>query len=78
MKLSIVLPIYNTESYLKRCLDSVFNQDLSETDYELIAINDGSTDGCLAILKDYESKHKNLVVIDQKNAGDFLKLEIVD
>ena len=70
MKLSIVLPIYNTESYLKRCLDSVFNQDLSETDYELIAINDGSTDGCLAILKDYESKHKNLVVIDQKNAGD--------
>lgn len=70
MKLSIVLPIYNTESYLVRCLDSVFNQDLSEDDYELIAINDGSTDNSLAILKEYESKHKNLVLIDQKNAGD--------
>ena len=63
MKLSIVLPIYNTESYLVRCLDSVFNQDLSEDDYELIAINDGSTDSSLSILKDYESKHKNLVLI---------------
>ncbi|GAB3711975.1 glycosyltransferase [Flavobacterium koreense] len=70
MKLSIVLPIYNTESYLVRCLDSVFHQDLSEDDYELIAINDGSTDSCLSILRDYEKSHKNLVVIDQKNAGD--------
>lgn len=70
MKLSIVLPIYNTESYLVRCLESVFHQDLSADAYELIAINDGSTDSCLSILRDYEKRHKNLVVIDQKNAGD--------
>lgn len=70
MKLSIILPIYNTESYLVRCLDSVFNQDLPSDAYELIAINDGSTDSCLSILRDYESRYKNLVVIDQKNAGD--------
>jgi poly(ribitol-phosphate) beta-N-acetylglucosaminyltransferase len=70
MKLSIILPIYNTEKYLHRCLDSVFNQDLNASDYELIAVNDGSTDGCLAILKQYESKHANLVLIDQANAGD--------
>jgi glycosyltransferase involved in cell wall biosynthesis len=70
VKLSIILPIYNTDSYLVRCLDSVFHQDVSEEDYELIAINDGSTDNSLAILKDYKNKYKNLVLIDQKNAGD--------
>lgn len=70
MKLSIILPIYNTEDYLIRCLDSVFNQDLSDNEYELIAINDGSTDNCLSILKEYKNQHKNLVLIDQNNAGD--------
>lgn len=70
MKLSIILPIYNTEKYLYRCLDSVFNQDINASDYELIAVNDGSTDGCLAILKEYQKNFNNLILIDQENAGD--------
>ncbi|MEL1240101.1 glycosyltransferase family 2 protein [Flavobacterium flavipallidum] len=70
MKLSIIIPVYNTESYLKRCLDSVFSQDLSTNDFEVIVINDGSTDNSLAILEDYERKHENLVLLSQENQGE--------
>lgn len=70
MKLSIIIPIYNTAAYLERCLGSAFNQDLPFTDYEVIAVNDGSTDDSLSILRDYQKLHVNLVLIDQKNNGD--------
>lgn len=69
MKLSIIIPVYNTESYLKRCLDSVFSQDLPKNDYEVIVINDGSTDNSLGILRDYEKRYNNMVLINQKNQG---------
>ena len=46
-KVSIIIPVYNVESYLRRCLDSVVNQTLK--DIEIILVNDGSTDGSLAI-----------------------------
>lgn len=70
MKLSIIIPVYNTESYLKRCLDSIFNQDLPPSDYEVIVINDGSTDNSLEILKEFEKKHENLVLLTQENKGE--------
>ncbi len=66
-KISIIMPVYNKRSYLERSLDSVLNQDFS--DYELIAIDDGSTDESLEILKKYASKDKRVNVIHTENQG---------
>lgn len=61
-KVSIVLPVYNAEKYLERCLDSVCNQTLK--DIEIICVNDASTDNSLEILNDYAKKYSNIKVID--------------
>lgn len=67
-KLSIIVPCYKVEEYLPRCLDSLVNQTLE--DIEIICINDGSPDNCLKILKDYEKKYKDkIVIIDKENEG---------
>lgn len=57
--LSIIVPVYNTEKYLKTCLESLLNQDIDKSMYEIICINDGSTDGSLAILYEYA---KNTII----------------
>lgn len=67
MKLSFVVPCYNVESYLNRCLDSIYSQGLEDNEFEVIAVNDGSTDGSLDILKSYGKK--NLIIVDQSNQG---------
>lgn len=64
---SIIIPVYNTEHYLVKCLDSCFVQSYS--DIEVIAINDGSTDGSGDILDDYAKKEPRLRVFHQSNAG---------
>lgn len=69
MKLSIIIPVYNAEVFLERCLSSVFNQDLVASIYEVIVINDGSKDRSKEIILDFQSKHPNLVFIDQENQG---------
>ena len=69
MFLSIIIPVYNCEKYLKDCLDSCFEQDIDSSDYEVICINDGSTDNSISILREYEKIFSNLVVIDQPNSG---------
>ena len=66
-KVSVIVPVYNVEKYLRQCLDSLVNQTL--TDIEIICINDGSTDGSLAILEDYASKDKRIRLISQENQG---------
>ena len=66
-KVSIIIPVYNTEKYIKECLDSILNQTLKEI--EIIAVNDGSVDDTLVILKEYEKEHEQIVVIDQLNSG---------
>lgn len=67
-KISVIIPVYNTEKYLKRCLDSVINQTLK--DIEIICINDASTDGSLNILKDYAAKDNRIKIIDlSQNVG---------
>ena len=67
-KVSVIIPVYNTGRYLKRCLDSVCNQTLS--DIEIICINDYSTDNSLEILNKYSLKDKRIKVIDfKKNKG---------
>ena len=66
-KISIVVPVYNVEQYLAQCLDSIISQTLS--DIEVIVVNDGSTDGSLAIAQDYASKDSRIILIDKPNAG---------
>lgn len=61
---SVIVPVYNVESYLKRCLNSLVNQTLN--DIELILVNDASTDNSLNILKNYASEYNNIIVIDSK------------
>lgn len=66
-KISIIIPVYNAEDKLHRCLDSVLKQ--SYKDIEVIIINDGSTDGSLSICESYKSKDNRVIIIDKKNAG---------
>ena len=63
-KVSVIIPVYNVEKYLRECLDSVINQTLK--DIEIICINDGSTDGSLAILEEYAAKDNRIKIIDLK------------
>ena len=64
-KVSVIIPVYNTEKYLRQCLDSVVNQTL--IDIEIICVDDGSTDGSLAILQEYASQDSRIKVLTQKN-----------
>jgi glycosyltransferase involved in cell wall biosynthesis len=66
-KVSVIVPVYNVEKYLRQCLDSVLNQTLR--DIEIICVNDGSMDGSLAILEEYVKKDLRVVVINQTNQG---------
>ena len=68
--LSVVIPTYNMEAYLRRCLDSVTRSDVPET-LELIVVNDGSTDGSLAIMREYENKRPDIVKIIDKPNGHY-------
>lgn len=69
MFLSVIIPIYNGQAYLRECLDSLLNQDLPAEDYEILCVNDGSQDASLEILREYAVRYTNVVVIDQKNSG---------
>ena len=70
MKLSIVVPVYNVEKYLPRCLDSLLCQGMKLGEWEVICVNDGSPDNCAAILSEYEQKYPNIFkVITQENQG---------
>ncbi len=67
MKLSIIVPIYNVEQYLHKCVDSLLNQDMD--DYEIILVDDGSPDACPQICDEYAVAHKNIRVVHRKNGG---------
>ena len=69
MKLSIVVPVYNVRDYLAKCLDSLLNQDLSQDEYEIIVVNDGSTDNSWDIAKQYADIYSNIKLINQENQG---------
>lgn len=66
-KVSIIIPVYNCERYLKKCLDSLLKQTLK--DIEIICINDGSTDNSIKILQKYADKDARILIIDQENKG---------
>lgn len=67
IKVSVIIPVYNTGKYLERCIKSIINQSL--TDIEIIVINDGSTDNSEQILKNFACKDSRIKIINQKNAG---------
>lgn len=69
MFLSFVVPVYNTEKYIAECLDSLLNQNISKDDYEIICVNDGSTDRSNQILEEYSDKYSNIKVIGIQNSG---------
>lgn len=66
-KVSVIIPVYNNEQYLKECLDSIVNQTLS--DIEIICVNDGSEDNSLQIIEEYKQKDNRIILINQDNMG---------
>ena len=66
-KISVIIPVYNVEAYLKECLNSIVSQELHNI--EIICVNDGSTDGSRSILEQYAAKDERISIINQQNSG---------
>lgn len=69
IELSFVIPAYNVEKYIERCLNSIYSQDIDESLYEVIVVDDGSTDNTVDVLYQYQTEHKNFQVTSQTNQG---------
>lgn len=69
MKFSLILPVYNVEKYLPKCLDSCLQQELSLKEYEIIVVIDGSPDHSLQIAKQYQAQYPNIKIVEQANGG---------
>ncbi len=69
LHLSIILPVYNVAAYLEKCVQSCFTQDISTEKYEVIIVNDGSTDESLALAEKLRLAHPQLKIINQENKG---------
>lgn len=68
-KLSLIIPVYNVEKYVAKCIESCIDQNLSSVDYEIIIINDGSTDNSLEIVQGIAKGQDNITIFSQKNGG---------
>ncbi len=66
-RVSVIIPVFNAETYLRECLDSLLSQSLR--DFEVLCVDDGSTDGSMEILMEYSESDSRLAVIEQRNAG---------
>ena len=66
-KISVIVPVYNTEQYLPRCIDSILAQTFS--DFEIILVDDGSPDNCPAICDEYAAKDTRIQVVHKQNGG---------
>ncbi|WP_369998211.1 glycosyltransferase [Winogradskyella sp.] len=69
MKLSVIIPLYNSGHFLSRCIGSLLNQDIDINDYEVLIINDGSTDNSLDIALEFANNHSNVFVHNKANGG---------
>ena len=67
--LSIIIPVYQVERYIRPCIESVFRQGLKDKDFELIIVNDGTKDQSMEIIADIIDLHSNITVINQTNQG---------
>lgn len=68
-KISVIIAAYNAEEYLSETMDSIFLQTMNNSEYEVIVINDGSSDSTLSILNSYKKNYPNLIIIDKENGG---------
>lgn len=69
IQLSIIVPVYNVEKYVHLCIDSIYKQDLDENCFEVILINDGSTDKSMEVIENIILQHQNITIINQENQG---------
>ena len=69
MKLSIIIPVFNVEDYIRPCLESILKQGLNQNCYEIIIINDGTPDKSMEVVADIIEAHPNIHAIEQKNLG---------
>ena len=69
MKLSILIPLYNKEKYVERCLTSLLNQDIPKAEYEIVIVDDGSKDSGPEIVEQYAKTNSNIQLIRQENQG---------
>lgn len=69
MKLSVIVPVYNVEQYIRSCVQSIYRQGLLEDDFELILVNDGTQDNSIEIIEDIIASHNNIIVLEQSNQG---------
>lgn len=69
IKFSIIIPMYKVANYVARCIESLQNQDIDKSEYEIICINDGSPDNCQEIIEGFQKKYSNIVLINQENQG---------
>ena len=67
--LSIIIPLYNCEKYIKQCLDTIFRQEMNESDFEVIVIDDGSKDSGYSLASEYAKRYQNVLVVKQENLG---------
>ena len=69
IKLSIIVPVYNVEKYIRPCFESIFKQGLDDADFEVVIVNDGTKDRSMEMIEDIISQHNNITVINQENQG---------
>ena len=69
MKLSIVIPVYNTEKYLEKCLASCVNQEVERADYEIVVVDDGTKDNAMEIARRFQDNYSNIRIYSQENVG---------
>ena len=67
LKLSIIVPFYNVEKYIAKCLDSLLDQDIPELEYEIICVNDCSPDNSRNIVIEYQKNHPNIILIEHES-----------
>ena len=66
IRLSIIVPLYKSEKYLPKCIESLVQQDIPLETYEIILVNDGSPDNSKTIAEEYASRYSNIKVLSQK------------
>ena len=69
MKLSILIPMFNASKYIERCLDSICHQNIDNEEFEVLIINDGSTDNCPEIVENFIKSKPNISLVNQTNSG---------
>ena len=69
MDLSIIVPVYNVEEYIRPCIESIFKQGLNDDAFEVIIVNDGTQDNSIGVIQDIVNEHENITVINQENQG---------